>query len=97
MVAEKIHRRDAVRGFYGNPPLSTFYDRMSKGLIPRPDVALSPSTPGWTDGLIARHQQGLREAAEHGLEHRAAIGRHARRGEGKGKKHSGASATEAAT
>jgi len=80
MVVEKIHRRETVRGFYGNPPLSTFYARIEKGLIPRPDVELGPNTPGWSDGAIARHQATLRLAAEQGQQRRAAMGRRVRRG-----------------
>src|SRR5262249_22449792 len=63
MPAEIVHRRERVREFFGNPSWSTFYDWLSKGLIPPPDVELGPSTPGWTDGLITRHQKERRLAA----------------------------------
>jgi len=70
MPAEIVHRRERVREFFGNPSWSTFYDWLSKGLIPPPDVELGPSTPGWTDGLITRHQKERRLAAAEGRERR---------------------------
>jgi hypothetical protein len=60
-MVEEIFRRAEVRRFYGNPPWSTFYDRIKKGLIPSPDVELAPDTPGWSGGLLQRHQTALRE------------------------------------
>jgi hypothetical protein len=70
MPAEIVHRRKKVREFYGNPPWSTFYAWLAKGLIPAPDIQLGKSTPGWTDGLITRHQEERRLAAAGGRERR---------------------------
>jgi predicted DNA-binding transcriptional regulator AlpA len=55
-VIQRILRRFEVMRLYGDPPPSTFYDRIKNGHIPAPDFELGPQTPGWTEGLIARHQ-----------------------------------------
>jgi hypothetical protein len=51
-----IHRKRAAKRFFGDPPDSTWHDWIKRGLVPEPDVELGPQTPGWTEGLIARHQ-----------------------------------------
>ena len=79
MAAEKIHRRKAVKAFYGNPPNSTFYEHIKRKLIPEPDIELGPSMPGWTDGLITRHQETLRRVAAQGRERRSTTARRVRR------------------
>lgn len=79
MAAETIHRRKAVKAFYGNPPDSTFYEHIKRKLIPEPDIELGPSMPGWTDGLITRHQETLRRVAAQGRERRSTTARRVRR------------------
>jgi len=80
-MVEKVYSRREVRRFYGDPANSTFYYRIKTGLIPAPDVALGPDTPGWTEGLITRHQKTLLAAAEHDRKRRSQRLQTARRGE----------------
>jgi hypothetical protein len=61
-MVERIYRKKEVRRLYGNPPLSTFDYWVSKGRVPKSDFQLGAQTPGWTEGLLQRHQAGLRQA-----------------------------------
>src|SRR6516162_9257218 len=83
LVAEVVHRRSAVRAFYGSPPWSTFYKWLKAGLIPPPDLLLGVNTPAWSDSLITRDQEERRRAAAEGRGRRSANAERVRRGEAK--------------
>jgi hypothetical protein len=61
MPPQRIYRAREVRAFYGNPSLATFAYWRRVGRVPQPDVQLGEQIPGWTEGLIERHQQELIE------------------------------------
>jgi hypothetical protein len=59
-MVERIYRKREVRRLYGNPPLSTFDFWVNTGRVPKSDFQLGAQTPGWTEGLLARHQAAHR-------------------------------------
>jgi hypothetical protein len=61
MSVQRIFRSREVRRFFGDPPQSTFNYWRKKGRIPQPDVQLGEQVPGWTEGLIERHQREMIE------------------------------------
>jgi hypothetical protein len=63
-MVERVYRKSQVRELYGNPPMSTFHNRMAAGHIPRPDVMLSDRCPGWTQTCIEQHQRSRVNAYE---------------------------------
>lgn len=40
-------RGPALRRRWGDMPNSTFYDRLQRGLIPKPEYPFGPDTPYW--------------------------------------------------
>jgi hypothetical protein len=61
MSVQRIYRRKQVQKLYGDPPQSTFNYWRKVGRIPQPDVQLGEQVPGWTEGLIERHQREMIE------------------------------------
>jgi hypothetical protein len=87
MPSEIIHRKTAAKARFGNPPDSEWHKGIDEGRYPKPDVALGPRTPGWSDSHIERHQKAMRDAAAQGREQRAEHGRALRRGKQDSKPH----------
>jgi hypothetical protein len=69
MPVQRILRAKEVRAIFGNAPLATFNYWRRVGRVPQPDVQLGDQVPGWTEGLIERHQ---REMIERGTRWRQA-------------------------
>lgn len=50
-----------LRARWGDMPNSTFYDRLKKGLIPRPEYPFGPSTPYWRLDVIEAHERAAQQ------------------------------------
>lgn len=50
-------RGPQLRKRWGDMPNSTFYNRLSRGLIPQPEYPFGPTTPYWRVSIIEQHEQ----------------------------------------
>ena len=50
-------RGTKLRARWGDMPNSTFYDRLKKGLIPKPEYPFGPTTPYWRIEAIEAHER----------------------------------------
>jgi predicted DNA-binding transcriptional regulator AlpA len=44
-------------------PNSTFYDRLNRGLIPKPEYPFGPATPYWRTSAIEEHERAAAKVA----------------------------------
>jgi predicted DNA-binding transcriptional regulator AlpA len=56
-------RGPELRKRWGNMPNSTFYDRLKKGLIPKPKYPFGPDTPHWSMSAVLAHEEAAKETA----------------------------------
>lgn len=52
----RLIRGPALRKRWGGMPASTFYDRLQRGLIPRPVFPFGPASPYWLLEEIEAHE-----------------------------------------
>lgn len=50
-------RGPQLRQRWGGMANSTFYNRLTRGLIPPPEYPFGPTTPYWRMAVIERHEQ----------------------------------------
>ncbi len=55
-------RGPQLRKRWGDMPNSTFYERLSKGAIPKPQYPFGPATPYWPMADILAHEKAAGEA-----------------------------------
>ena len=56
-------RGPALRQRWGGMPNSTFYNRLQRGLIPKPAYPFGPDTPYWRMDAIEAFERSADEAA----------------------------------
>lgn len=56
-------RGPALRQRWGEMPNSTFYDRLQKGLIPKPEYPFGPTTPYWRLDAVETFEHGAEAVA----------------------------------
>ena len=56
-------RGPQLRKRWGDMSNSTFYDRLKKGAIPKPEYPFGPSTPYWSMQAVLAHEEAAKEAA----------------------------------
>ena len=56
-------RGPQLRQRWGSMPNSTFYNRLARGLIPKPEFPFGPDTPYWRLEAIERHEAQSKSAA----------------------------------
>ncbi len=52
-----------LRQRWGGMPASTFYDRLKKGAIPKPEYPFGPFTPYWSMSTVLAHEEAAKEKA----------------------------------
>ena len=50
-------RGPALRKRWGDMPNSTFYDRLHRGLIPKPEYPFGPDTPYWRMTVVEEFER----------------------------------------
>ena len=50
-------RGPQLRRRWGGMPVSTFYDRLSKGKLPPPEYPFGPATPHWRLADVEAHER----------------------------------------
>lgn len=53
-------RGPELRERWGGMPNSTFYNRLKRGLIPKPEYPFGPTTPYWRLETVTSHEQAQR-------------------------------------
>ncbi len=56
-------RGPTLRKRWGGMPNSTFYDRLHRGLIPKPEYPFGPSTPYWRVDAIEAFERTADEVS----------------------------------
>lgn len=49
-----------LRKRWGRMAASTFYDRLKKGAIPKPEYPFGPHTPHWSMAAVVAHEEAAR-------------------------------------
>lgn len=56
-------RGPELRERWGGMSNSTFYDRLKRGLIPKPEYPFGPATPHWRLETVEAHERKAQEVA----------------------------------
>ncbi len=54
-------RGPELRKRWGGMSNTTFYDRLKRGVIPRPEYPFGPSTPYWRLDVIEAHERAAQQ------------------------------------